>query len=236
MSKKSTPKAVPYNIANEQALQTVNTLLHSLDQPMNSNANTQKELKDKLYLALKEICEITQACLMQNAAGKANGVKADIVGWTTAETDYSKPEMLSKFKQAELVNLYLKDILKKQEERDLEAGSPISIQEVIKAQQQALDEAEETITLETLVDPETGIQSKIEIDKETGDTQLYRKDERTGMWYKVNTKLKGFWQDTKNFCKNIWNWLSKQWNRFVSWIKSVFKTPADAEVIIAQAA
>lgn len=236
MTKKQQPKAVPYNIANEQALQTVNTLLHQLDQPMNSAENTQKDLKDKLYATLKEICEITQACLVQNAAGKANGVKADIVGWTTAETDYSKPEMLSKFKQAELVNLYLKDILKKQEERDLAAGSPISIQEVIKAQQDALNESKDTITMETLVDPETGIKSKIEIEKDTGNTQIYRLDQRTGMWYKVGNQLKGFWENTKDFCKNIWNWLSKQWNRFVAWVKSIFRSPDDANVIIAQAA
>ena len=230
----TTTKAVPFLVATEHAVQQVNAILYALDQPMNTSKASQTKIKSDLYALLKEICELTQLQLMKNRAGEPNGVRADIVGWTTADTDFDNEKV--KYKQSHLVNEYLQQILDEQAKADAAAGAPVSIQNVLKAQEDALNRQKDTITLEAMPDQETNIESKLEISKQTGDTDILRKDPKTGLWVKVGSTLKGYWKDVKNFGKNIWKWIAQQWSNFVSWIKGIFKSPEDSEVVFQQAA
>lgn len=228
-------KQVPYLIANQSIIEKVEAILFQMKQPMNQNSETQKKIRADLKIVLKEILELTQQMLLLNRSGKPNGVKADIIGWTTADTDYSNPDVLANLPHGKLVNIILSELLKEQEAIALNEGVAVSEAQILNAQSDALDKTKDTITLETLTDPETNIKSKVEICKETGDTQLYRQDPKTGFWHKVGDKLKGYWLNVKDFCKNIWGWVIKQYTRAKNWICNLFKSPEDSQIIYKQA-
>lgn len=226
-------KKVPYLVANQATIEKVEAILFQMKQPMNANSETQRTMRNDLKLLLNEILTLTQQSLLLNHQGFPNGVKADVVGWTTATTDYDNPKVLENLPHGKLVNNLLKELIKEQEEKALSQGVAVSETQILNAQNDALDASKDTITLETLVDPETNIKSKVEICKETGDTQLYRQDTETGFWYKVGEKLKGYWLNVKDFCKNIWGWVVKQYTRAKNWIKGLFKSPEESEIILA---
>lgn len=230
MSQQSEP--VPYYVANQKAIEVVQAILFQMKQPMNSAAPTQTKLHNDLRSVLKEILETTQRLLMLNRAGKANGVKADGVGWTTATTDYDNETVLAEFPHGRVVNNILRELIKEQEQNAIDQGVAISQTQIINAQNDAVDPTKDHINLDGLKDPETGITSRIEINKETGDTQLHRLDEKTGLWVKVGSKLKGFWINTKDFCKNIWGWITRMFNKAKNWIKNLFSAPEDSQVIL----
>ena len=226
-------KPIPYMIANQNFILNVESLLNQMKQPINDNPPVQKKLREDMKKLLKEIVEITQQQLALNHAGKPTGVKADITGWTTATTDYDNDIVLQQYPHGKIVNIILKEIIAEQEQEALKAGVAVSQQQILNAQADAVDPTKDTITLTTLKD-ESGNQSKVEIDKTNGDTQLYELDQETGLWKKVGIKIKGYWKNVKNFCKNIWDWVKEKFSKAKEWIKSIFKSPEDADVIIYQ--
>lgn len=230
------PKQVPYLVANQVLIQNVDSILNQMKQPMYLNSEAQAKFRADLKVQLKEALELTQKMLLLNRQGVPNGVRADVIGWTTAETDYDNPQTVKTFPHAVLVNKILKELLKEQEQEALNEGVGVSKSQIISAQDDALDATKSHINLECIQDPETGISSKVEICKQTGNTQLYRKDEKTGLWHKVGNVLVGFWTNVKDFCKNIWGWIMKQYNRAKNWICNIFKSPEESEIIYKQAA
>ncbi len=235
-SQKEAPKQVPYLVANQGILQNIDSILNQMKQPMYQNSEAQAKFRSDLKVQLKQALELTQKMLLLNRQGMPNGVKADVIGWTTAETDYDNPQTVEIFPHAVLVNKLLKELLKEQEEVAIAEGVAVSESQIINAQNDALDDNKSHINLECIKDPETGIASKVEICKQTGDTQLYRQDEETGMWHKVGNVLKGYWKNVKDFCKNIWGWIMKQYNRAKNWICNIFKSPEESQIIYKQAA
>lgn len=225
----------PYHIANQKTISLVESILFAMKQPMNQNVEKQNEHITRLKEVLKEILETTQKLLFLNNAGKI-GIKADPVGWTTASTDFDKEEVLKNLPHGKIVNKLLRDLLDEQEKKALDKGVAVSEQQILEAQADSLDKSKDKITLETLVDPEAGYKSKVEICKETGDTQLYRQDPETGFWHKVGDRIKGYWQNVKNFASNIWNWITKQFKRAKEWLCGLFKAPEDQQVIYQQVA
>ena len=235
-SQPEAPKQVPYLVANQGIIQNIDSILNQMKQPMYQNSDAQAKFRSDLKKQLKEALELTQKMLLLNRQGVPNGVKADPVGWTTADTDYDNPQTVNIYPHAVLVNKLLKELLKEQEQAALDEGVGVSEAQILNAQNDALDASKDTITLETLVDPETNIKSKVEICKETGDTQLYRQDPETGFWHKVGDRIKGYWQNVKNFASNIWNWITKQFKRAKEWLCGLFKAPEDQQVIYQQVA
>ena len=235
-SQPEAPKQVPYLVANQGIIQNIDSILNQMKQPMYQNSDAQAKFRSDLKKQLKEALELTQKMLLLNRQGVPNGVKADPVGWTTADTDYDNPQTVNIYPHAVLVNKLLKELLKEQEQAALNEGIGVSEAQILSAQNDALDSTKSHIHLECIQDPETGITSKVEICKQTGDTQLYRKDEKTGLWHKVGNLLVGFWTNVKDFCKNIWGWVMKQYNRAKNWICNIFKSPEESQIIYKQAA
>lgn len=230
-------KAVKYLIAQQAAQDAINNILVQMKQPMNQNADTQKKFIDDLRKILKEILETTQNSLMLNNSGYANGVKADVCGWTTASTDFDNENVLKDLPHGKIVNKILRELLDEQEKVAAEQGAPVSQAQILAAQQAADDVNKTAIELESLPDPElNGARSKLVIDKANGDTTMYVQDTKTGLWSKVGNTMVGFWKDVKHFAKNIWNWISKQFTRFKEWICGLFKSPDEQDVIYQQAA
>lgn len=230
----SNQKAVPYNIANQATLDKVESILFEMKQPMNQTAETQKKLRADLTVVLEEILVLTQKMLLLNRSGKPNGVKADSVGWTTANTDFDSPEVLKTLPAGKVVNNILRELIEKQEKAALEKDISVSETQILLAQNDALDAAKKDITLNS-IDHEGKEASRLVIDKETEDTTIYEKNIETGEYEKVGV-LKGFWTNVKNFCKNIWNWVVKQFKKAKDWIKSLFSSPEESEVIYAKVA
>ncbi len=233
MAKPNPNTPIPYHMANQRAIEAVQGVLFQMKQPINRTPQKIQEHTTVLTNILKEILETTQRLLLLNAAGQANGVKADAVGWTTASTDYDNPTVLKDFPDAPLVNQILRKLLDEQEKKATKEGAPCSEGQILSATNDAKDQTKSTITLETAPDAETGIKSKVEICKETGDTQLYRQDAETGFWHKVGTKLKGYWQNVKEFGKSVWGWFKRQYTRAKNWICNLFKSPEDSAIIMA---
>lgn len=226
-------KPVPYLVAVQATMDRVDSVLNCLKQPMYQSKENQDKLKSDLRLLLKEQLEVTQKLLLLNRSGKPNGIKADVIGLTTASTDYDSPEILKTYPHGKLVNETLRDLIKEQEDKALEQGLAVSETQILDAQNEALDDTKDTVTITTIEDKE-GNQSKVEVDKETGDTQLYEKDKETGIWKKIGNKLKGYWINVKDFCKNIWNWIVDKFKRAKDWIKNLFKSPEDQQIIYVQ--
>lgn len=227
-------KAVPYNIANQKAIDQVEAILFAMKQPMNQTSETQKKLRGDLKAVLNEILVLTQKMLILNREGKPNGVKADVVGWTTASTDYDNEQVLINLPNGRLVNNILREIIKEQENIALESDVAISETQIIAAQNDALDNNKDHIELNS-INHEGKEATKLIIDKETGDTTIYEKNLETGEFEKVGM-LKRFWINVKNFCKTIWNWIVAKYKNAKNWIKNLFKSPEDSEVILANAA
>lgn len=225
---KSTEK-VPYFTANQKALEAVEGVLFAMKQPMNNTKESQAKLRTDLKAVLKEILEITQQQLLLANSGKPSSVKADAVGWTTANTDFGNAAYIKDFPHGKLVNVVLKELIKEQEQVAAEEGVIVSETQILAAQADALDNTKDTITLES-INQEGKDATRLEIDKETGDTTIYEKNLETGEFEKVGT-LKRFWLNVKEFCSNIWGWIKKQCNRFKNWICGIFKAPEDREIV-----
>lgn len=225
-----TNKPVPYLIAVQATMDKVDSILNLMKQPMNQTADSQKKLTDDMRVILKEQLEVTQKLLLLNRSGKPNGIKADVIGLTTASTDYDSDEVLKIYPHAKVVNKILRDLIKEQEKEALDKDVIVSETQIIEAQNDSLDPTKDTITL-TTIEREDGTQSKVEIDKQTGDTQLYEKDPETGFWKKMGNKLLGYWKNVKDFCKNIWNWVVDKFKRAKEWVCNLFKSPEDQQII-----
>lgn len=227
-TKQSEIKAVPFFQAQQAWINLIDRYLTELETPLAKNSAPEKtRIRGLMKDVLKEAIENTQRQLLLNNSGNNKGIiQADAVGFTTATSNYDQ----STFKQGKLVNVICKEILKEQEEDAVKQGMPVSQANILKAQQDANDVTKTTIDLESVTDSD-GNQTKLSIDKETGDTTIFEKDKKTGIWKKIGNTAKGFWEDTKNFCKNIWNWCSKQCKRFWNWITSIFKSPEEQDVI-----
>lgn len=234
MANQQAPKAVPYNVANQAAIDRVESILHAMKQPMNQNSETQKKLRIDLKAVLQEILVLTQKMLLLNHQGKPNGVKADAVGWTTASTDYDNVEILKSLPAGKLVNTILREIIKEQEQVALDKDITVSETQILLAQNDALDASKKEIKLES-INHEGKEATRLVIDKETGDTTIFEKDIETGEFKKVGI-LKRFWINVKDFCKNIWNWIVNKFKQAKNWIKGLFKSPEDSDVIYKEAA
>lgn len=234
---KGQKNTVQYLIAQQAAQDSVNNILLQMKQPMNQNPDIQKKMVDDLRKILKEILETTQNSLMLNKSGYANGVKADVCGWTTASTDFDNENVLKDLPHGKIVNKILRELLDEQEKIAAEQGSPVSQAQILAAQQQADDVNKAAIELESLPDPElNGARTKLVINKENGNTDMYVQDTETGLWKKVGNTLVGFWKNVKDFARNIWNWISTQFSRFKEWICGLFKSPDEQDVIYQQVA
>ena len=228
------PKAIPYNVANQAALDRVESILFAMKQPMNTSAESQKTLYTDLKAILHEILVLTQKMLLLNRSGKPNGVKADVVGWTTASTDFDNEQILKDLPAGKLVNKILRSIIKEQEDTALEKDITVSETQILLAQNDALDATKKEINLES-INHEGKEATKLVIDKETGDTTIYEKDIETGEFKKVGI-LKRFWLNVKSFCKNIWDWITAKFKKAKEWITGLFKSPEDSDVIYQTAA
>lgn len=223
--------SVPFLVATQQSMDKIDNILMQMKQPINNNQNTLIKLQGDLRVVLKEILEITQKQLLLNRAGKPNGVKHDSVGWTTASTDYSNPEVVAKLPHAVYVNQILEILLKEQEKEAQAHGSSMSQQQIINAQNDALDKSKKDVTVEMLPDPTTQIQSRLVMEKENGDTQLQRKNPETGFWETVGGVLKNFCTNVWNFAKGIYSWLKEKMTSAWGWLCGLFQSPAEVNVI-----
>lgn len=227
------PEAVPYHIANNQWLTTIDAILNQMKQPMNSNnANTKKKLRNDLKEVLNEALVTTQQQLLLNNSGKPTGVKADISGWVTATTDYDHKDVINKLPQASLVNIILKELLTEQENLAKKSKVVVSEGQILQAQSDSKDATKTHIELNS-INHEGEEASRLIIDKETGDTTVYEKDLNTGEFVEVGV-FKRYWTNVKDFCKNIWSWVINKSKAVVSWIKGLFSSPDDADVILAK--
>ncbi len=220
--------SVPFLVATQQSMDKIDNILMQMKQPINNNQNTLIKLQ---RVVLKEILEITQKQLLLNRAGKPNGVKHDSVGWTTASTDYSNPEVVAKLPHAVYVNQILEILLKEQEKEAQAHGSSMSQQQIINAQNDALDKSKKDVVVEMLPDPTTQIQSRLVMSKENGDTQLQRKNPETGFWETVGGVLKNFCTNVWNFAKGIYSWLKEKMTSAWGWLCGLFQSPAEVNVI-----
>lgn len=219
----------PVLIAIQAYIAETDRILFDMEQPMYSSPKEferlRKRLKDEvLRPAIKDI----QENIILSNAGKPTPLKSDPVGFTTASSDYGKPSK-TPLKFGHLVNIICREILDEQEQVAKDDGMVISQEGIISALNDANDDNKETVTIESLVQ-EDGSQSRLVVDKATGDVEVHEKG-KDGVFRKVGNTFKKAWTGTKNFVKSIWNWIAKQCKRFWNWISSVFKSPDDLEVI-----
>lgn len=220
-----TSQEVSYFIAQEAWIKAIDSVLIEMKQPMNQTKESQQPLVNKLKEICKEALEQTQKALLLANTGKPSPVQSDSVGWTKAKTMYSHPTNVKANKHSAIVDKILQSLLQAQVEESISKDEVVSVQNILNAQEDALDETKDTIILES-ADKE----SKLEIDKETGSTTVYEKDSKTGSYIK-KTFLYRYWNNVKNFVINIWKWFATQIHNFKEWVKSLFGVPKDCDVI-----
>lgn len=224
------PKSLTFYQALEEWHGVVDASLVALEKPevMRVPSKT-TEIKAHLKNTLKEAITAIQKQILIGEENGTSVCRADPTGWTKGHSAYSSAAVIAKYKFAPLVDELCKEILKEQETNAAEQGILVSEQQLTNAKEDINDANKKTVTLETTTN-ENGEASKLVIDKETGDAELHEKDPKTGLWRRVGNKIKGFWTCITDGFKDIIGWCSKQWSRFSSWFKNLFRTPADSEV------
>ena len=246
MSKTMTPFA-----AMQSYTQSIDKIIALMNQPAQVNKIT--EHRAALKRVLVEAIENFQKSLMVVKSGGAGLIQQDPIGFTIAQTAYSHPDAIAKNKYSALVDELCKEILDEQQAASEANGNLISEQNILAAQVDATNPEKKDIDLvSNLVDTgkvdEKGNnvfeQSHLEINKETGDTKVHErtvtKDKNGNIVSDTGMVEKGFfaraWENVKEFCKNIWNWIATKWTNFTNWVKSFFTEPDDQDVILKQAA
>lgn len=229
MSKQTAQKGSfkPYHIANAGWLNRVDEILLERQKMIHqNNPGVLSKLRNDLKNVIREAIVETQKQLSLANLGKSSSIKTDSIGWTTGDTVFETSEHTNK----SLVKEICLEVLKEQEKEAQAVGSPISQQALLNAQADALDPNKKDITIESVPDAQ-GNQSKLVVGKENGDTEIFEKDKKTGVWKKIGITGKRWWGNVKDFCWGIYNWCAEQCSRFWNWIKGIFRTPDDKDVI-----
>lgn len=230
MTAKTKPKTFTFFQALEQWHGAVDVTLGTLEKPeVIRNPNKVRELKLHLKSILNEAIVAIQKQILIGEEDGTSVCRADPTGWTKGHSAYSSDAVKKRFKNAHLVDEICKEILAEQAANAASQGILISEQQLVAAKEDINDVDKETVTIETTPD-ENGEASKLVIDKETGDAELHEKDPKTGLWKKVGNKMKGFWTCITDGFKGVIDWCSRQWSRFATWFKNLFRSPADSEV------
>ena len=220
------PETVPFLIASQAWIVSIEAIVKEMALPVN-NRNKEKlsELRAKLKTVINTALTNTQRHLLITNTGGLCVITGDAIGWTKAKTAFSHPEKIKQNKYNALVDEICQELLDEQAALAEKQDAPLDTQGIINAQNDAKDDTKKTVTMES-----PNKQSKIEIDKETGDTRVFEKDENGE--YVERGFFARHWQNIKEFCKNIWNWLAKKWTKFKDWVCSFFSEPNDQEVIM----
>lgn len=224
------PDTVPFLIATQAWIVSIEAIIKEMGLPVNRSKTKFNELRAKLKGVINTALTNTQKHLLVNNTGGLCIIADDAIGWTKAKTAFSHPEKIKQSKFNSLVDEICQELLNEQAIEAEKQDAPIDTQGILNAQNDAKDDTKKTVTLES-----PNKKSKLEIDKETGDTRVFEKNEQTGEY-----EEKGFfarhWHNVKEFCKNIWNWIAEKWTQFKNWVTSFFAEPDDQEVILKAAA
>ena len=208
------------------------TNVESLLQHIKDNQNNPKAMetsKANLRTLCHQAYTETQKMLLKGHAGGATLLRSDPIGWTTNTTVWSTESVIEKNPYGSLVSQYLQECIDKEKEEAKKNNDVVTPAAILQAQLDSKDPEKKEVLLEG-AEMANGEKTDLIIDKETGDMTVKQTDSKG----KVQVGfVKGLWKNIKDFCSNIWKYLSQTWSRFTEWVKSFFTVPEEQDVIFA---